>query len=166
MILYIILMPIASKVEDPRLIAKEYGHVIPISYIHRLLIWNFVATTAIESPIVGQGIGTSKFTPIQDEDRFFYQNEMLSPLPLHPHNNVLQIFLELGIVGIALFGLYVWQILSRIGNVSVQNKDILWGATANAIFINYFFIGMVSFGIWQSWWMLSILLMMILSRPR
>ena len=166
MLLYIILMPIASKFEDPRIIAKEYGHVIPISYIHRLLIWNFVVTEAIEHPIIGQGVGTSKFTPINEEDKFFYQNETLSPLPLHPHNNVLQIFLELGVVGVVLFSLYAWQILRRISNITSQNKDILWGATANAIFINYFFIGMVSFGIWQSWWMLVILLMMIISRPK
>ena len=159
-------MPIASKFEDPRIIAKEYGHVIPISYIHRLLIWNFVVTEAIEHPIIGQGVGTSKFTPINEEDKFFYQNETLSPLPLHPHNNVLQIFLELGVVGVVLFSLYAWQILRRISNITSQNKDILWGATANAIFINYFFIGMVSFGIWQSWWMLVILLMMIISRPK
>lgn len=166
MLLYIILMPIASKFEDPRIIAKEYGHVIPISYIHRLLIWNFVVTEAIEHPIIGQGVGTSKFTPVNEEDKFFYQNETLSPLPLHPHNNVLQIFLELGVVGVVLFSLYAWQILRRISNITSQNKDILWGATANAIFINYFFIGMVSFGIWQSWWMLVILLVMIISRPK
>jgi len=165
-ILYIIIMPIASKFEEPRLIAKEYGHMIPISYIHRLLIWNFVSNSAMEHPIIGQGIGTSKFTAIEERDKFFYQNEMLSPLPLHPHNNVLQIFLELGLVGVLLFGLYIWKILSSICNISATNKDILWGTATNAIFINYFFIGMVSFGIWQSWWMLSILLLIILSRPR
>lgn len=166
MIIYIVLMPIASKLEDPRLIAKEYGHVIPISYIHRLLIWNFVMTKVIDHPVIGQGVGTSKFTPINEEDKFFYKDEMLSPLPLHPHNNVLQIFLELGIVGLALFALYVWQILSRINNIAFQTKDKLWGAAANAAFINYFFVGMVSFGIWQSWWMLAILIIMIICRPK
>jgi O-antigen ligase len=166
MIIYIISMPIASKIQDPRFIAKEYGHVIPISYIHRLLIWNFVMTQTIDHPIIGQGIGTSKFTPVNEEDKFFYKDEMLSPLPLHPHNNVLQIFLELGLVGLTLFALYVWQILGRINNVAFKTKDKFWGAAANAAFINYFFIGMVSFGIWQSWWMLVVLLIMIIFRPK
>lgn len=164
--LYIVIMPIVSKLEDPRFIAKEYGDVIPISYIHRMLIWNFVANKALEHPVLGQGMGTAKFTPIKEEDRFFYKDEWLSPLPLHPHNNVLQIFLELGLVGLTLFGVYIWQIMSKIRDISVTDKDILWGASGFALFINYFFIGMVSFGFWQSWWMLSILFVLILiKRP-
>ena len=153
MILYIIAMPIASKIENPRHIGHEYGHIIPISHIHRLLIWNFVVNQGIQHPIIGQGIGTSKFTPIQEENKFFYKDEMLSPLPLHPHNNVLQIFLELGVIGLVLFGLYIWQILS-----SIKKRGGSWSAIANATFINYFVVGMVAFGIWQSWWMLAGLL--------
>lgn len=164
MILYLIAMPIVSKLEDPRFIAKEYGENIPISYIHRLLIWNFVTNKALDTPIFGRGIGTSKFIPIEEEDHFLYLDRKLSPLPLHPHNNVLQIFLELGVIGVVLFGLYMWKILSIIGNLSLEKSDILWGASSYATFINYFFIGMVSFGIWQSWWMISILFVMILGK--
>ena len=162
MILYLIAMPIASKIEEPRYIANAYGHIMPISYIHRLLVWNFVVNKSLEHPIIGQGIGTSKFIHVDEEDKFVYMSETLYPLPLHPHNNMLQIFLELGLIGVVFFGLYIWQILSKIGNIALQKQDILWGAAASAAFINYFVIGMVAFGIWQSWWMLSGLLVVIL----
>lgn len=158
----LVAMPIISKIENPRYIAQEYGNKIPISYIHRLLIWNFVADKALEKPLIGQGIGTSKFTKITNEDKLFYNNQILHPLPLHPHNNILQIFLELGIVGLSIFGLFIWQTLSKIDS----NKNILLSSISYATFSNYFIIGMVSFGVWQSWWLLSGILAIILIKSQ
>ncbi len=156
---YIIVMPIFSIKQDPYAITSEYKK-IPISYAHRLFIWKFTADKSMDDPIIGHGIGTSKFVPVLETDIVQYLHYHLSPLPRHPHNNILQIWLEMGVVGLAIAGAYIWNILSRFRNIGLQ--DYNFGASIHAVFINYFFIGMVSFNIWQSWWLMVALFVVLL----
>jgi O-antigen ligase len=158
-IAYMVIMPIFSLKHDPREITSEYKK-IPISYAHRLFIWKFTATKSMEDPLIGKGIGSSKLVPVLDSDIVPYLQYNLSPLPRHPHNNVLQIWLEMGAIGLAIAGAYVWNILGQLRSLSKKNPN--FGAATHAVFINYFFIGMVSFNIWQSWWMMVALFMILL----
>ena len=76
------------------------------------------------------------------------------PLPLHPHNAVLQVWLELGAVG-ALIGLgLLLAILRAIGRM-LDNR--LPRAAALGMFTSGLALASFSFGIWQSWWLSSIL---------
>ncbi len=77
------------------------------------------------------------------------------PIPLHPHNAVLQVWLEMGAVG-ALIGL---GLLLSILRAIVRIKDNrLYRAAALGMFSYGLALGSLSFGIWQSWWLTSILL--------
>ena len=158
-IAYMIIMPIFSLKQDPREITSEYKK-IPISYAHRLFIWNFTAEKSMENPFIGKGIGSSKLVPVLDSDIVPYLHYNLSPLPRHPHNNILQIWLEMGAIGLVIAGTYIWNILAQLRVISRKNNN--FGAAIHAVFINYFFIGMVSFNIWQSWWMMVALFMVLL----
>ncbi|MGV2431922.1 MAG UNVERIFIED_CONTAM: O-antigen ligase family protein [Rickettsiaceae bacterium] len=133
---------------------------MPISYAHRLFIWKYSAEKSMEKPLLGYGLGSSKLIKPLESEVVYYNDIRLSTMPMHPHNNVMQIFLELGLVGLILFASYIWNILSRITELSV--KDFELSLTSYAIFINYFVIGMISFNMWQSWWMMIILFMLLL----
>ena len=73
------------------------------SIIHRFLVWEYVSKEILKKPILGHGLGTS---------RFIGQNIILNVpntqlvikggIPLHPHNNFLEIWLELGLLGIII----------------------------------------------------------------
>lgn len=105
------------------------GDRLGASWAARLDIWSFTAQRTLEHPLFGWGL---------DGSRGFL------PFMLHPHSAPLQIWLELGLVGAALFAA-VWFFVSRAaGRIGPQ------GLAAAA---SYFVIGALSFGVWQEWWL-------------
>lgn len=131
------------------------------SGIHRLLIWRFAAENIAKRPLLGWGVDASRVLPGGQQD-FSTMLPSLSftpgavALPLHPHNAALQWRLELGIPGtllclaIALWALY--RVGWRFAAARETQAAALGWATAVLT------IGMLSFGVWQGWWLSAILL--------
>lgn len=147
---YIFIMPIASFYQNPHILSDSYS--IPESSKHRLFIWNFVANKAVEKPVLGYGFGASRYVAESDDVVEYKEGAKWHLLPLHPHNNSLQSLLEMGIIGLLLFVVLVDNILK---NIMLKGKDLISKAASISCFINYFFVGMVSFGMWQIWWFSS-----------
>lgn len=139
-----VMMPIFAHQEDPLILSDRYLGS-KLSWQHRLFIWDFVADKAMEKPIFGHGFNSSRY--LGDDKVVIYQNTVLPILPLHPHNNILQIWLEMGCIGLALFALMLTRITSKI-----QYFTGISAPLASACLISYFIIGMISFNIWQLWW--------------
>ena len=74
-----------------------------------------------------------------------------SAIPLHSHNNTLQIWLELGLIGIIIFNLFVFCLLKNIFNLT--NKNLIKIPFLVGGFICIFLINQSSFGLWQTWWL-------------
>jgi exopolysaccharide production protein ExoQ len=141
------------------------------SFVHRLYIWDFAASRALEKPAMGwgieatrglarhikpQGVPSGTETLIEAHRRFFKANR----LPLHPHSAGLQIWVELGVIGVILFGGFLGWLCWCAGN----RKQ--FGAASPALLaliVTGFAISSSGFGIWQSWWMSSIWLTAILT---
>lgn len=129
------------------------------SAIHRLFIWHATVDLIRERPVLGYGFDTSRSfyghndtVPVQmrsdDPKRTYKLN--FEPIPLHPHNMVLQVWLELGAVG-ALFMLAVLlSIIVAIARSGLERveKSLCFGFFASALVI-----AVVSFGAWQAWWL-------------
>ncbi|MEB3701695.1 O-antigen ligase family protein [Candidatus Bealeia paramacronuclearis] len=136
------------------------------SLYHRLLIWNFVSLKIVEKPLLGWGLGASKNFPGGNDFAFkdlplsegqylkiFYQYFGGNPfainnLPLHPHNNPLQVFLELGIPGGILYSLFILSIF-KLFRLTFHNKVTL--ASANAMAILTLVICNMSHSAWHIW---------------
>lgn len=128
--------------------AKEIleAKVLPRSSYHRLLIWKFSADRIFEKPVLGWGFNSSRVIPGGKTQLDTFE----AALPLHPHNGALQLWLELGVVG-ALFGA---AIVLRAGNALRQETlGRVSRASAAAAIVSAYAIILVSYGIWQSWWM-------------
>lgn len=151
---YIFIMPAFAKMQDPHYLA-ENPVKLPLSSVHRLFIWKYAMNISKDKFFLGFGIDTSRAIEPTDSEMITYDGVKMSPMPRHPHNNVIQVMLELGIVGLILFGAYIWKILDKFR--SIANKDINWGSATYAMFINYIVIGAISFSMWQSWWIMMIL---------
>lgn len=79
-----------------------------------------------------------------------------SPLPAHPHNGVMQIWLELGALGILVFLLGLGALVRGIhrDREKMSFADIAKAATIAIALI----LGLLSFSAWQNWWQASLLL--------
>ena len=125
------------------------------SIIHRLLVWEYVAKEIFKRPILGHGLGTS---------RFIGQNIILKVphttldikggIPLHPHNNFLEIWLELGLLGIIIMSL-IWIKIIRLGK-NIRKNSYIIGTGACTSIVTIFVICNLSFGAFQAWWMASL----------
>jgi O-antigen ligase len=129
--LAIILMPlVAWAIHASGIVAH-----LPLSWAQRVGYWGAVIQLMTEHPLRGWGLDASRsFTPA---------------IQLHPHNGALQIWLELGLLGAVLAAL-VWAVVFRAG---VARERSLLAPAAAATSAVYLLIGLVSFGVWQEWWL-------------
>jgi O-antigen ligase len=130
----------------------------------RILTWNFVDRNIRERPILGWGLDASRRMP-GGKERVWVTTCDAPPdapfpsidgeiLPLHPHDAVLQIWLELGGMGVlaTLFGLVasLWRFYRAHPGRSAAMLTSMAAAGLS--------VALVSFGIWQEWWMSLLLL--------
>lgn len=129
----------------------------PNSEIHRLVIWQFAAERIFEHPFIGWGLDASRAVPGGHNDLLVFQvpsgRVIGQAMPLHPHNALVQIWLELGIVGVLLVG----AIFSFLVAAIPESADNRAGpATLIATAACAFTIAQLGFGIWQGWWMATL----------
>ncbi len=116
---------------------------------HRFAIWDFAATRTMEQPLLGWGLGASRVVP--GADGIAAQvGAAAEALPLHPHNALLQMWLELGIPGIVLALTAVLTILTKITGYISGRKELAVGLT---VIFSASLIAELSYGVWQSWWL-------------
>ena len=126
--------------------------------IHRRVIWSFSKEKILEKPLLGHGIFSSK--AIGDQYKIInHKNKMLSAIPLHPHNSILQLWLELGVLGIILFYIFLSTIINKIYEIKKINRQ--YAAFSLVSLFQIFLIGQFSYGFWQTWW-ISIIFINIL----
>lgn len=129
--------------------------LLPFSFRHRLEIWHFVAERITERPLLGWGLEASRqIGNHQMSDALGWGAELL---PLHPHNAFLQIWLELGILGAASTVATMLLLLRCIGRLPASVQPLALAAYASA-----FSMITVSYGIWQSWWISTMMATILL----
>lgn len=147
---------IMSTFPDGRSFARDHPG-LPYSVYPRVMIWQFVTERIWQAPVLGHGVKSSRALgdnrPRLD---FFIGSDPRTripantqPVPLHPHNGVLQVWLELGGVGAAIGAALLLGILGAI--FRRRPRDGLFHA-ANAALIGGLCIACVAFGLWQGWW--------------
>ncbi len=141
---------------------------------HRQIIWSFVYDVAKDHPILGVGIDSIsrikdanmrvEFPKIvQDSDGSPYRTIMLPGeyVPSHPHNWILEIASETGVVGIALtlLALMIFLLeIMKLGRKESVNKGAIM--VAFYMFAGFWVSSLSNFSIWSAWWLISFFLMM------
>jgi O-antigen ligase len=149
---------------SPPDLAAKYDF-LPASAKHRLCIWKFAADNAAEK-IGGYGFDASRYFTDDNGKKCMHAGMMLPEvagpinygIALHPHNNLLQIWLELGAVGLALFLIVILVILRVIAQAKYDyfEKGALVG-----VIISFFMMGLTGYGIWQNWLIATLFLAVI-----
>lgn len=123
---------------------------------HRVQVWAFTADRIAEAPILGWGLDAARAIPGGDtlvplagpgEDPATVPRGQ--NLPLHPHSGALQLWLELGVPGVAAGMALTVLVFFRIAARAQGRLDLAW-LTATAV--TAFTVAQFSYGLWQSWW--------------
>lgn len=125
---------------------------VPPSWQHRLGIWEFVGARTLHRPVLGHGYDSARVigeesgtvtvvTPTGSSER--------KRLPLHPHNVALQVWLELGAVGVALFAAVL---LAAAALVARTEGSRMFHPAVFGVAISALVVMALSYGAWQNWW--------------
>jgi O-antigen ligase len=129
---------------------------LPTPWAHRIGIWNLAAEQAAAIAPFGAGFGAGF-----DASRAIGAREdVIEPLrpqfgyapaalPLHPHNAVLQVWLELGVVGVIGLGLVFVGVMRGLWRWSLLPWRRAAAAAAVVATLPPF---VLNFEIWQAWW--------------
>ena len=136
---------------------------LPTPWAHRIGIWNFTAEQAAAVAPLGAGfdasrdIGARKDVVEALRPQFGYAP---AALPLHPHNAVLQVWLELGVVGVIGLGLIFIGLMHGLWRWSLSPWRRAAAAAAVTTALPPF---LLNFGIWQAWWLATLWLAIALT---
>jgi exopolysaccharide production protein ExoQ len=132
------------------------------SALHRIYIWDFAAERVHERPVAGWGLDAARRIPggdaqivvrrcheISQSDRPVIDSQIM---PLHPHDAIMQIWLELGGIGAALgFGALILLLARAFGAAAWRNRFAQAGFAGSTL--AGISVALVSFGIWQEWFL-------------
>ena len=122
------------------------------SLAQRFDMWEFATTIARKNPLKGLGIGMSKYAPGGDaltERGFAF-------IQLHPHNNIVQVWLEIGYVGLILWGAIIYFILCAIQKLRTNRAH---KAMYGTLFVTVFVTSNVSYSAWHTFWLSSLVML-------
>ncbi|MGJ3259850.1 MAG: O-antigen ligase family protein [Rhodospirillales bacterium] len=125
------------------------------SIVYRLHIWDFTTDKIMEKPVLGWGAGASKRVGTDakgavTDPKFGNLGE---PIPVHPHNAVLQIWLEFGLVGAVTVFLLIARALTLADRLAAAPGTRIWTFSVVALLVCFFGF---NFSISSSWWLASV----------
>lgn len=141
-ILFAPIVGIVSRLMPETVLAR-----LPLSWDHRLRMWDYALARIQEHPFIGHGLDSSRTM----QDSFTTRIGVDVPyISLHPHNIGLQTWLELGGIGAILLSAAIISLsgpLVRYADGSPWRSSALSGAIG-AITV----AGLITVGAWQYWW--------------
>jgi O-antigen ligase len=160
--LFVILAPLTlpKLAHMPRLFDAVDG--FKESAGHRLLIWSFVGNRIADHPVLGWGLDSSRAIP---GGGIVIRPPHETWLPLHPHNAALQVWLELGGVGVLPFVALLALLWYRVAGAAWPRT---YAAAAAGSLATALTVGFLSYGVWQEWWLgtLALALFIVLALGR
>jgi O-antigen ligase len=103
----------------------------PDSWRDRMEIWDYMSYRILEHPWLGWGLGTSHLLDFQQPHGSQYVFRMTRAM--HPHNVVTQLWVELGLPGLALGLAFAFVMLSKAYHLHAKIRPFALGSYAAAL---------------------------------
>lgn len=153
---------IVNSISYQEIVENYKPLVVKPSYHHRIAILKRAGKLVEQSPYIGQGLKAYQLTDHKDDyiEKYGYrlgeiQTKPLTPEELekmgrssHPHNAIMEIWYELGAVGIILLVFFLVRSLWFISSAGYSRFQL---ATFAGLYVSSFIVANNIFGIWQSW---------------
>lgn len=119
----------------------QQGFLIDASIPHRVEVWKFVSEQIFKSPLYGHGVESTRSLRAG-----YIMKHMRSDSVIHPHNAVLQIWVEFGMIGIALAMAFVMWLILRLDTLPAALQRY-----HSMFFIVMLGVLSMGYGLWQVW---------------
>ena len=135
-----------------RHLPAEFISNLPLSWEHRVAMWDYTSNRIWEAPLFGHGF---------DAVRSFDDTMTLGPaktwriVSLHPHNAGLHIWVATGVIGVILCCSAIFLIGRSLMPLAARSTAFAMGATG--LIVAATIISSVTYGVWQDWWWASII---------
>lgn len=141
----IILAPLVGVMS--RMVSEGMMERLPMSWDHRLRMWDYSLSKITESPWVGSGLDSSR----SFHDVFTTRIGVDVPfVSLHPHNIGLQTWIEAGFIGAVLLTLALISLYAPLRRLTGNHA---WrGAAVSGLVMSAAVASAVTVGAWQYWW--------------
>ncbi len=131
---------------------------------HRQLIWQNTISLALERPWLGFGIDTINLQDFSEVRARMAVDDASLLLPGHPHNWIIEVFSETGVVGtvplLATVGVLFLTFLKDFRATGRPEPLV-----AVAVSAAYWVSGLFNFSFWSAWWQLAYLLLIAMLVP-
>lgn len=127
-----------------------FADIVHPNWGYRITIWNRVSELISENVLIGYGFDSSR---VLGETAGLLPDATGRTSFLHPHNGMLQIWLELGLIGVGLF-LFACATLLRLA-VKCASSPLSLAVAAGTMTASAT-IWLLSYGIWQGWWLAAL----------
>ena len=135
------------------LIEADFMRQIPLSWEHRLRMWDYSWDLIRQAPLIGHGFDSAR---VFDELTFRAPDGRdITVMSMHPHNIGLQIWLETGVVGAALT---IGFLLALMKTALKNCTDSPRAFAVTGLLVSVATSGAVTVGVWQHWWWALIVL--------
>ena len=118
---------------------------------NRVEIWDFVIKYAMNNPLYGYGIEATNYVRHFEFDHLYNEKDTV----LHPHNFSVQLWMEFGLLGV----IFAAGVLNTLLYMVFKTEDQLVRKSLTALFIITTLIASMTYGMWQSWWIGELILM-------
>ncbi len=141
-ILFAPLVGIVSRLAGETVMAR-----LPMSWDHRLRMWDYSLSRVSEAPLIGKGLDSSR----DMQDAFTSRIGVDVPfVSLHPHNLGLQTWMESGAVGAVLLSLALLTLYRPLHRLA--GTDPWRSAAMSGILMSAAIASAITVGAWQYWW--------------
>ena len=132
---------------------QKFEFIIPIKVVdaHRQFIWGFSINKFKEKILLGYGPDTSNFIDGSQETIGSVHTGTMNFIPSHPHNFLIELLLEVGIIGTFIFLVLLFFYNLKFMKLANQKNSIC------IIILNSYFwsTSLVNFSFWLGWWQAS-----------
>ena len=174
----VILLPLATGIIFPFFFVNGLSDNLLCTFYdnkpsaaHRLMIYEYSSRSIFQRPILGWGMDASRSIPgggeeaqiiiCTDKTGLPKTRNIGELMPLHPHNASLQVWLELGAVGVVIFvGLLSVLIVRWQRSYAAVDGRPLIASLFGVIFLVY----NISFGLWQGWLIFALIMLCAIVR--
>ena len=119
---------------------------LPLSWDHRLRMWDYTLSRILERPLLGHGMDASRAM----QDSFVTRIDVPIPfISLHPHNVGLQVWLELGLFGALFAAFALVSAMGAAARVSAGSRARVFAM--QGLLFGVMAASLITVGAWQYW---------------